>query len=565
MGFVLCRKSFIFVFVHMSCKANLFGKRDFQTYATISRLKDPRDWKGVLLRKLYSTESGPSIPLKDKIQKLYESFPLSGGPKAVPTEDWPLKAIKRIPLEPTRYPEPRLTLSRGMQSNKLLDVLKFASDGAYSSVLYPLSHLQGVHARDLLNLDLFKPSRDILGFRPRQLPAILPRDNCIIISISHIKAIILHDHVLLLDSQRPVVKHFADFLKNFLQKVHMRENPLFALHNDSSFGLKKPDDDDTAALSKDTEVPMDFEFRVLEAILSFAVTKYARRIQIFEPIVNELLDQLLLKATHIEFEVLFRLLPISNSLGSFERSTNEVSEVLRDLLANEEDMLQMFLSQKNMRFGQLPPSKQHEDLELLLESYLRELIHLNSSAFTLRKKIQTSQDLVNVALDNYRNRMMHTNVQMAISSVCLSIGTVGVGIFGMNLPSGLEGDPFAFWVMSGLCVGTIYAVFSSLSRRAWLSPTYTTNVTELKSLQPFLDSLGDIQDIMLSKRPWESLDKAQLQAILEEATDRSISPVDVQLVFAVFDKDQDGLLTREDQMRFLADVHNRHSAMSSTR
>jgi len=309
------------------------------------------------------------------------------------------------------------------------------------------------------------------------------------------------------------------------------------------------------------ELPLDFEFRVVEAILSFAVAKYARRIQLYEPVVTELLNRMIVNSTQIETVALQHLLPISNSLSVFERSTNEVINVLKDLLSNNDDMLEMSLTEKWRRSGELPPMKQHEECELLLESYLREVTHINQRAFALRKTIQTSQDLLNISLDNYRNRMMKVSVQMAIAAVSLSVGTVGVGLFGMNLLTGLETHPQAFWLVGGACLGAAAATHRRLGRLAIPAMHEFSASRDTKSLSPFLNSLAnsDIQDIMLHHGEG-SLTKEQFLALLQEATGEPINPHHVDLVFRIFDSDGDDLLSRGDLMKFLCDVHNRFTS-----
>lgn len=512
---------------------------------------------------------------------------------------------KKLNVPAPVFPEPNFTLNRGSLATKFLDGYKFAIDGSYSRVKYGLSGLTGVHARDFLHLDVFKslsqePEYWSLHKHTRQVPTILPRGNCIIVSISHIKAIICHDHVFLMDIHRPVVRHFAEFLKTFLHVVETHANPLLALET----GLKgqtefpKPllcegkegeagscEADKDAEPKKDAEgarrieaatsrkqdgerqkagieQPLDFEFRVLEAILSFAVAKYARRIQLYEPVVTDLLKRMIVDATQIEYQALQRLLPISNSLSSFERSTNEVINVLKDLLNNNDDMLEMSLTEKFKRSGELPPMKQHEECELLLESYLREISHVNRRAFALRKQIQTSQDILNISMSSYRNQITKVNVQMAFATVGLSVGTVGAGLFGMNLLTGLEQHPQAFLIVTSGCLGLAGLVYLRLSRLAL--PQNVPKVTlDQRKLDRFLNKLAecDIQDIVLHRIGIEEvLTKEEFSKVLQEATGRKIDSEEVDLVFRVFDANHDNALTRTDLVKLLCDVHNRFTS-----
>ncbi len=110
---------------------------------------------------------------------------------------------------PTSASLPSGRLPARFRAKRELDAFRFSENGEYVQTTFNLSSLKEVHARDLIAID----DSEIR----RSGPVILPRKECIIISISHIKAIIFADHLLLLDAHRPLVRIFAESLRHHLK------------------------------------------------------------------------------------------------------------------------------------------------------------------------------------------------------------------------------------------------------------------------------------------------------------------------------------------------------------
>lgn len=440
---------------------------------------------------------------------------------------------------------------------RVLNSITVQPDGRSYRGQFSLGELN-IPARDFLHLYSF-------GHKQYQLqaPSILPRQDCIVVNISHVKAVIRSDDVVIFDVHRPAVQHFILYLSDFLASINDSVETPFRPHNDI---MSSHQEDRTYEYlsghrqqlpfeKDDMNEPMDFEFRVLEAILSYVCNKYKRRMQCFDPIVGELLEKLLITKDQIDNEMLYQLLPLKNTLSRIERSTAQLQSLLAELLHTEEDMLEMFLTEKKKRNGILPPAKVHEECELLLESYHREITHITVAAFALRKRIENSQDLMEIALDNARNKMMKVNVHMAMAGCGLSMATVWAGLFGMNLVSGLEDDPSAFIYVSGAALSCTIMIYA-LSVK-WLEgrPDYQRTY-DSKQLSSIMHKLGDIQDIVLA-RDLHSLNKEQFAALLTTATERVIPECDINLLFREFDRDGDGVLTDREIKRFLSDCHSR--------
>uniref|UniRef100_A0A0A9YBK0 Magnesium transporter MRS2 homolog, mitochondrial n=1 Tax=Lygus hesperus TaxID=30085 RepID=A0A0A9YBK0_LYGHE len=151
-----------------------------------------------------------------------------------------------------------------------------------------------------------------------------------------------------------------------------------------------------------------------------------------------------------EAETAGRLLELKSALSSFEHYMEEINSMLVSLLHSNEDMLEMFLTEKHARNGELPPEEYHEECELMLESFHREVTRLKLEAQVLRKKIASTEDLLVITMNSRRNKMIRVQTHTAIISASFSIGTLVTGIFGMNLLNNLEASYSAFLTLTGI-------------------------------------------------------------------------------------------------------------------
>tara|TARA_B110000305_G_C19299693_1_gene568513 strand:+ start:334 stop:1062 length:729 start_codon:yes stop_codon:yes gene_type:complete len=229
----------------------------------------------------------------------------------------------------------------------------------------------------------------------------------------------------------------------------------------------------------------------LEEALREICTIWRRRVQLIKPVVDSLLDNS--DGTDGHSEDLHRLVPLKDSLQSFEMKVSESIECVVELLQSEEDMLGLMLSEqeKCKRLNQPIDPTSHESTELLLEDYNRQLNGILHDITFLQKRVQTKQELAAIGLDAYRNRMIRMNVQLAVGSVCLSTMTVVAGFFGMNLVSGLENSESMFFLtVGGSAAASTVLYGSEQAKRASLDEdTEATGVSIHYSTNP-LNSFG---------------------------------------------------------------------------
>lgn len=154
----------------------------------------------------------------------------------------------------------------------------------------------GLLVRDLRAVD---PS-----FRS-QAPAILPRENGIIINLAHIRLIILPERVLVFDPLNPAVEFFIPRLQARL---------------------------DTPGH------PMPFEFRAVEAVLVDVCSSFNSTITTLIPSLDVVLDTL---STTTDFgggtvqNCMDRLLPLENAMNEFSAKVSQTRDALNEILSSD--------------------------------------------------------------------------------------------------------------------------------------------------------------------------------------------------------------------------------------
>ena len=77
----------------------------------------------------------------------------------------------------------------------------------------------------------------------------------------------------------------------------------------------------------------------------------------------------------------------------------------------------------------------------------------------LRESITVTEEYVNLQLDSSRNRMMRHTLGLSVGTMAASLGGLVIGAFGMNLTTGVETHPWAFWGVAAFVPATMVGVF----------------------------------------------------------------------------------------------------------
>ncbi|NXP50351.1 MRS2 protein, partial [Heliornis fulica] len=199
---------------------------------------------------------------------------------------------------------------------------------------------------------------------------------------------------------------------------------------------------------------LPFEFRAIEAILQYRISKLQGRLNTLQPQILETLEALVdPKLLSVDRSKLHILLQNGKSLSELETDLKVFKETLLEILDEEEVIEELCLSKWTdpRVFEESTSGIDHaEEMELLLENYYRQAEDLANEARELRVLIDDSESIIFINLDSHRNVMMRLNLQLTMGTFSLSLfGLIGVA-FGMNLESSLEEDPRIFWLVTGI-------------------------------------------------------------------------------------------------------------------
>ncbi|KAI9009579.1 Mg2+ transporter protein cora-like protein, partial [Gaertneriomyces semiglobifer] len=277
--------------------------------------------------------------------------------------------------------------------------------------------------RDLRNMD---------NSYSDQLPTILVREKAIVVNLLHYRALIRADMIILADSIDS--KHYTkEFLEELSWKLKISEG--------------------------------QYEFRALETILlNVTAALQAEEAEVFA-LANRALDRLDERIDEVELK---GLLQVRRIVSKFQSKVESIRNVFIEILHNDEDLAAMYLTDKAA--GQPHDIADHMEAELIFEHYLNLTDEISNACEQLSTNIEATQDILNIMLDSRRNQLINYELKATVATVSLSAGSVMVGMFGMNLISGLEATPGVFWGVAGLVVvvaTTSYALATLRLRRLW--------------------------------------------------------------------------------------------------
>ncbi|CAE6440992.1 unnamed protein product [Rhizoctonia solani] len=300
-----------------------------------------------------------------------------------------------------------------------------------------LCHENGIQPRDLRSLDT-----DM-----RDLPAsILVRSESILFCTPNIRAIIKADKLIMLEplatddeprSNDPeasvIVQNVVSDIQHLGSRIHTSQQ-------------------------NDTTVP--FEFIVLESLLSQEVHHLSQTSSELTGRVNALLSSMssqdVISTAHMQ-----EMIEVKDANEIFLRAATSVRDAIAEVLSEPDDMRRMYLT--GLRAGRLREYGDDDEVELLLETYLKYSTSLTLTASRNLQRLNSASQHLTLLLSSTRNRLLHLEIRLEIAMLAMSAGALPAAIFGMNLVSHLEDHPWAFWeVTAG--IGMIAFVATQIGR-----------------------------------------------------------------------------------------------------
>ncbi|KAA8493550.1 Mitochondrial inner membrane magnesium transporter mrs2 [Porphyridium purpureum] len=287
-----------------------------------------------------------------------------------------------------------------------------------------LAATTGLNLRDIRNVD---PS-----FR-QESPAVLVRSKAIIVNLEHIRAILQADRLLLFEPMHPSVQAFIPELQARLQA-------------ESSL--------------------LPFELRALEVVLINVCASLQRHASTLSPAVDSVLDNL--SSTGVSSfgsdsvqTSLDRLLPLENALNEFLNKVTMIRTAIDDVLSSDEDMSAMYLTSV-IQSGHRRRRDEHEEVEMMLENYMKVIDSVHNEISATLRAVKSTENVTQIRLDAMRNRVLRLEVYLNIATVSIASGGTVAACFGMNLLSGLEESPHAFYAISLASVSTCVLMFRGI-------------------------------------------------------------------------------------------------------
>ncbi|KAI9216159.1 hypothetical protein BC828DRAFT_394130 [Blastocladiella britannica] len=283
-----------------------------------------------------------------------------------------------------------------------------------------------------------------------QYPAILPRNaTTILCNLHNVRALVHHDSVTLFNAaplHAPLPVHHDDLVAMLSQKLAMWSAETRALR------VVTPATPSSTSVEMVNEPPtlmLPFEFVALETILQSVVASLDEELRaLARPI--ESLVQALVRGEQgdpaRQRDHLADLYSNVQMLSSFEKKVSNTRDMLKDLTETDEDLNDLHLTELAKR----DEVDNHDDLEVLLETYLSYIEELLDTTTTMLQTVTATERLLTLTLDFQRNALLIVELRFAMLGVAMTSGALLASLFGMNLYTGMEEDPLAFGVVCTL-------------------------------------------------------------------------------------------------------------------
>lgn len=310
----------------------------------------------------------------------------------------------------------------------LLNCIEIDNVGRVYSGRYLKSTLCTVHGlqtRDLRKLD---------GTLQNQLPTILVRPGSLLVHLdSGIRAIVTHCSVTLFENG----ERTSDLVEELQQRIQ-------------------------AGTSHGGTLP--FEFIALETMLARTSQALQEEFDALQPEIEEHMATL---EKHVHWDKLKLMLECKKRVNGMMQRAQAFRDCLHELLESDADMANMYLSHRVSVHRERPVAA-HEEVELLLESYLKTAEEISARAMVLDENIRSTEEIVNIGLVGQRNELLLLELKLGIGTFAASMGGFGASVLGMNLQNHMEGSSYAFFAVLASLLGVAGVAFGYAWRRMLL-------------------------------------------------------------------------------------------------
>ncbi len=205
-------------------------------------------------------------------------------------------------------------------------------------------------------------------------------------------------------------------------------------------------------LSLNSMTKTSFEFEMIEIILDSVVNS-------FKSITRELkknYEDVQEKAfTRITIDNLRELALLKVKVDKHRRNANLTYKAITDLLARDKCLVGMYLNDNHKR-----EISDHNEAELILEACAKQMSQVCRTIYDFEDSLQTFETTIGFILDTVRNDLLAFETRINVVSMAFGIGGFIVGVYGMNLLSGYEKNPAAFYVVISCSMSFIVGIIT---------------------------------------------------------------------------------------------------------
>ena len=316
-------------------------------------------------------------------------------------------------------------LSRNTSGAELkLRCTEFDANGSVTMVSGEFRKSELIAKYGLLPRDLRKIDSSIL-------PHILVRQSAILINLLHLRVLIQSDRVLVFDAYGSTDSYTQSlFMYDLEGKLRQKADPRNGSYN------------------------LPYELRALEAVLISVTSGLEAEFALVRDPVTHVLREL---EEDIDRDKLRHLLISSKKLGTFEQKARLVRDAIDDLLEADDDLAAMYLTERKAS-GKSRPENDHQEVEMLLESYHKICDEIVEVSGNLISNIRNTEEVVRAILDANRNQLMLLELKFSIGTLGLAGGTLVAGLYGMNLNNFIEDTNWGFGAVSVICFGLSWVI-----------------------------------------------------------------------------------------------------------
>ncbi|CAM9882672.1 unnamed protein product [Chrysoparadoxa australica] len=397
-----------------------------------------------------------------------------------------------------------------------------------------------LHIRDLVSLDLQEagqPSRPTVRSLYRPPAAILPRGSCVVVALEPFKALVYTDRCIIFDAEKASVKQCSAEVASLIAKN---------VKDESHDG-------------------QEFELLMLEALLQEVCANYSRQLNFLNRIMLYIKGE---GAKEVGFDEpatsKYRILPVKTCLTQVELSCRAARKVVEGLLASDEDMLGLLLAEQDQAaIGKGEAiSNRHEKVELLLENYHRQLSTIRNKIFELSEEIRSFEELLSMTVDISRNKILTINVKLAMLNLGVASCACLFGMFGMNLVSGIEEAPGVFALVAATGGAGASATYIYLLRMLNGQGSAEVCTKEVNTLNKVLSDIGTVSSLIRPALQGSrglfteaEVTREDVMKQLNEEACREVTAAEMDLIFKIFDSQQDGFITAGDYLKEQDPLH----------